>query len=142
MGEPESGPAQGTRRRLQLRQRTDLHADAGGLGGRVDHFAGRRIANERAGGSRRDLAQSDLEKAGQDECADAPRMDGAEEEVLQRRVDAGGGLPRDFVSSAMRLISADLVRICLTGLIAGEEAFGAFLTAAFRATFAIRTLPS
>ena len=87
----------GTRRRLQLRQRTDLHADAGGLGGRVDHFAGRRIANKRAGASRRDLAQSDLEKAGQDEFADAPRMDGAEEEVLQRRVDAGGGLPRDFV---------------------------------------------
>ena len=45
-------------------------------------------------------------------------------------------------SSAMRLISADLVRVCLTGLIAGEAAFGAFLTAAFRATLAIRTFPS
>jgi hypothetical protein len=32
-----------------------------------------------------------------------------------------------------------VVRVCLT---AGEAAFGAFLTAAFRATFAIRTFPS
>ena len=47
--------------------------------------------------SRRDLAQSDLEKAGQDEFADATRMDGAEEQVLQRRIDADDGLPRDFV---------------------------------------------
>jgi hypothetical protein len=97
LGEPESGPGLGTRRRLQLRQCTDLHADAGGLGGRLDHFAGRRIANKRPGASRRDLAQSDLEKAGQDEFADATRMDRAEEQVLQCRIDAGGGLPRDFV---------------------------------------------
>ena len=93
----ESKPGLRTCRRLQLRQGTDLHADAGGLGGGLDHFAGRRIANERAGPSRRDLAQADLEKAGQDEFADAPWMDGAEEQVLQRRIDAGGGLPRDFV---------------------------------------------
>src|SRR5580658_482083 len=80
-----------------LRQCADLQADAGGLGGGLDHFACRRIANERAGPSRRDLAQADLEKAGQDEFADATRMDGAEEQVLQRRIDAGSGLPRDFV---------------------------------------------
>ena len=47
--------------------------------------------------SRRDLAQSDLEKAGQDEFADATWMDRAQEKVLQRRIDADGGLPRDFV---------------------------------------------
>ena len=46
-------------------------------------------------------------------------MDGAEEQVLQRRLDAGGGLPRDFV------LFRDEI----------------FLTAAFRATFAIRTFP-
>jgi hypothetical protein len=116
--------------------------DAGGLGGGLDHFAGRRIANERAGPSRWDLAQADLGKAGQDEFADTARMDGAEEEVLQRRVDAGGVFRGISFSSAMRLISADLVRVRLTGLIAEEAAFGAFLTAAFRATFAIRTFPS
>jgi hypothetical protein len=93
----ESRPGLRTCRRLQLRQGADLHADAGGLGGGLDHFAGRRIANKRARTSRRDLAQSDLEKAGQDEFADATWMDRAQEKVLQRRIDADGGLPRDFV---------------------------------------------
>jgi hypothetical protein len=86
-----------TCRRLQLRQGADFDPDAGGLGRRLDHFAGRRIADESACASRRDLAQTNLQKARQDEFTDATRMDGAEEQVLQRRIHAGGGLPRDFV---------------------------------------------
>ena len=61
-------------------------------------------------------------------------MDRAEEQVPAIMITGGPSPAAVFrgisFSSAMRLISADLVRVCLTGLIAGEAAFGAFLTAA------------
>jgi hypothetical protein len=65
-----------------IQQRADSDPDACGLGRRGDHFGGRRVADERAGASRWDLAQTNLQKAGQGESTDATRMDGDKEQVL------------------------------------------------------------
>ena len=85
------------RRRLQFRKRPNLDAHARRLRGGRHHFARRRIANQCPRLARRHLAKRHFQKARQSELADTPRVNRPEKNILQRRVDADGGLARNVV---------------------------------------------
>lgn len=100
---------------LELRQRSNLDANARRLRCALDHLAGRRIAHERTGLARRDLVKIDLQDGGERKFPHTLWMHRAQEGVLDGRVEATAVFLGRSFCSAIRLMIPDLLKVSLTG---------------------------